>query len=298
MDRKRKIDLIFGSAALGFAAFVGWVLWRLDWGRLASETVTVLGPGGVLFSSVLIRFGIQPWQGLCLQFAVVAAVLAVPAVVARSAWTRRSTAVVAVACVGFAAFWWWRHAGVDFPPSDTGFPVAKFTKGERTLTFIGETHVSDLEYYMAMDAEVAKLTAEGYEVFYEEAPDISICRSLGKVDLDTYDMERTAFLTHAIRSPLFWPSGDWWAKWHMADLKSGSEAHRNAALAGDGCFDAVNDARDELVADTIDGSGHGKVAAHYGSNHLYRSVDRLAKRGWTLRSIEIHPAGRKAPIPD
>lgn len=298
MDRKRKIDLVFGIAALALAVFVAWFLWRIDWGKTARFLVATIGPGGTLFSPILVKGGLQPWQGLSLQLAVVAAALAVPAVVSRSAWTRRSTATFAAACLCLAAFWWWRHAGVDFPPSDTGFPVARFTKGDRTLTFIGERHISDLEYYMAMNAEVAKLTAEGREVFYEEAPDVSVCRTHAAADISTYGIDPTEFLTSVIVTPIVWPSADWWSKWHMADLKTGSEAHRNAASAGEACFEALNDARDDVVADAIDGSGAQKVGAHYGSAHLYRAVDRLAKRGWTLVSIEILPAGRKAPPPD
>lgn len=304
MDRKRKIDLVFGAVALLFVLFVGWVAWRTDWGKTAGFWFAAIGPGGMFFSPVLVKWGLQPWQGFVLQLTVGGLGCLAYAWKGKGRWKRRLAAPLSVALLAGAAWWWVGHRDVVTWKSAEGFPVARFTKidgqGERSLVFIGETHYADLEYYTAMDGVVAELTAEGHRFLYEAAPPITACRGVGHIDLNVYDRDWGMYLVDTMRSPYVLPSAEWLSGWHKADLDRDDPRIAEIAKArtGDDCVEGLIDLRDEIIPDAIDSSPERRLAAHYGSSHLYKAVDTLAAKGWTLKSIEILPAGRKAPTPD
>ncbi len=305
LDRKLGRAIVLLAVAAAFLAVMGAVHGGAAVGEILTGIPVMFAPGGPILSSFLVMFGWLPWQGLSIQLAVVAMLFAV------FAWRgagrfRRGNAAVAVLFAAGSGLCWVYFPGRAMAYEEDGFPVARFVKtadggGERQLVFIGEQHISDLEYYMAMDGEIRRLTGQRYVFAYEETDAHHACWDLedfGDLGLNTasYNIPTYRYYVDVIRSPFFWPSAEFWSDWHRVDLWQHDRRVKEVrAAAGTAleCVEAVLAARDAHLLQEIDGSDIERLAVVYGSAHLRTLRGPLVAKGWREVDLVTLPPGRR-----
>lgn len=293
--RKYWPPLLAAVIVVGIWSLFGYKAWvfykREGWIGFFNEFAGNYSPGGALFSGLLVWMHLQPWQGFSLQIAVFALPFFFLAVRRSPYWRWLVGGLLPL----FTAVAWWVTMSATVPAKQArGFPLATFTKmderGERTLVFIGETHIADLEYFEAMDGEVARLTGAKYEFFYEEAPDFSPC--MVWANISTYDRDWKRFFIDTVRTPAIFPSAHWFRHWHMVDLPSDAVTVIAVKLTGLACFEEMNRQRNDYILATAERSGYRNIALHYGADHLFGMRPSLVQHGWDERSIVTIPSDR------
>ena len=256
--------------------------------------VTALAPGNILLSWLLVRFGFPPWQGLVIELAILAAAFGIGS---RKGGGRNIMRAVAglFAIAAISAQIYFQKASLS--KSDEGFAVARFSKESRNLVFIGEHHVSDIEYYMRMDAEIARLTADGYVFMYEDTDAYAVCNDLDGLDVVTYNIAPWHYFVEVVRSPLLWPSANS-SSWHQVDLSRRDPSVRKigTSTSGKACLSQIQAERDRNLVMSVDGSKESKIAVLYGAAHLGSTRNAFISAGWTLTDIITLPEGRESPL--
>ena len=287
--------ILLAISVLSIPGYQAWHVYKMV-GLLGIERkiATYYSPGGLLLNSLMIWLNLQPWQGTA--FEIVAPALLFVGLGRRSSpkWAKFLKAIALIPICLAIGWWIWMSDTVP-PKIAEGFPVATYTKtddrGERTLVFIGESHVSNLAYYKAMDSKIGELTDAGYEFFYEEAPNfIGPCQL--SADLDTYETAPKDFFIHTLRSPLIFPSAHWLRHWHMMDLPNSDVVPIARTVSGEACFVAVNNKRNEYILNQAEQSVYRRIALRYGSSHLFALRPILAEHGWTEQSLITLPDDR------